>query len=82
MIGDAYHELFMDRVEKLTGERWVPYPGDLFVDVVMAVPDEVAVSLIEERRKYLFPQFMRREPQGKRLEALATEHNVTVQRAG
>ena len=60
-------KLFMDRVEKLTNERWCPYPSGLFVEVVLKVDDVTAKELIEERRKYLFPHFLGGDPQHKRL---------------
>jgi len=56
----------LDRVHalalRLTGDGWCPYPGDLFVEVVLSVSDDIARELVLERRKYLFPTFFCREP--------------------
>ena len=60
-------DLFHQRCEKLTGDRWCPYPSDLFIFTVNSVTDEKAKSLIEKRRTFLLPQFLAGEPMLKEL---------------
>lgn len=64
---------FMDRVEKLTGEKWCPYPWDWFVDVCNKVDDKLFVQLINKRRTYRAPSMMcGQEPMLELLEQIVT----------
>jgi len=61
------HDRALDRIERLTGERWAPYPSPLFMQAVLVLPDAEALEFIRERRTYFFPQFLRGDPQEDRL---------------
>lgn len=54
---------FHEKVKELTGNAWCPYPNFMFIHVIMKVEDELAIELINERRKFLFPDFLSGEPQ-------------------
>ena len=59
---DILLDKFHKRCEELTGDAWCPYPSEMMIRVTLAVKDDVAKELIVQRRLYLFPDFLRREP--------------------
>jgi hypothetical protein len=72
-VGDEFdlHEAYLDRVEALTGKRWCPYPSELFMRTILwVVDDATAIRLIEKRRTFLFPEFLRSDPMQEELEEL------------
>lgn len=71
----ALHE----KVQKLTGDTWCPYPSFLFAGVIIQLPDDgIAKTLIMARRQILAPQFFGNEPQESRLVAVANEFNLKM----
>lgn len=65
------HEYDLERFHKLckelTGDAWCPYPSLLMIYVCFLVDNKTAKSLIEQRRKYLFIEFLIGEPMEKEL---------------
>ena len=57
-------EEYENKLIKLTGENWCPYPSDLFIETITKVNDKIALKLILERRQYSFPMFLGGDPQG------------------
>ena len=65
--------LFHEKVKDLTGSEWVPYPSELFIEVILKIDNLKAIELIEERRKYTFPFFLDGDPQWGKLLQLKRE---------
>lgn len=83
MLDPQFMKQYRDRIDELTAEDgdrqgWCPYPADLFANVVIHADDVTARQLIDERRKYYFPDFLRGEPQYDTLVNLAQKFELTM----
>ena len=51
-------EWLHDEAERLTGDRWVPYPSPRLINIFRSATDEEKKQMIEKRRTHLFPSFL------------------------
>lgn len=77
---DWLRRAFHDRMLALADDLWCPYPGTLFMEIVVMAPEEVAIALIRERRTMTFPRFWCRDPMQDSLAAIAGELNICYPR--
>lgn len=63
MNEEELYNNFHNRVETLTGDMWCPYPSTSFMMAILKTDDKTAIRLINTRRTFTFPIFLRGEPQ-------------------
>jgi len=63
---------------RLTGNAGIPYPSNVFAKVFLALDDDEALELLEDRRQYYFPSFLRGDPQRWKLSELITEKGIEI----
>ena len=51
-------EWLHSEAKRLTGDLWVPYLSQKFIDACRSATDERKKQLIEKRRTFLFPHFL------------------------
>ena len=62
-MSEKLYNDFHNRVKELTNDKWCPYPSDMFMTAIMKMNDDIAIKLINERRKIMFPVFLQGDPQ-------------------
>lgn len=73
---DLELEVFHKKCKRIAGNEWCPYPSEDFILAVLISDNETAKSLIEKRRKFLFPHFLIGEPMRKEIDDVFKRYNI------